>query len=127
MQVSERVESCLFPPQHPLKEAGTLKVEVWGLTAVQTSAGAGGRPPHPPELTALTVAGWEGPKNLHPARKGRKKSLQVSQIHKAGKLGEADSGRESEIWRGEGRDPESQDSLQHVPAKLHIFVVCFNI
>ena len=59
----------MFPFQHPLREAETLKVEVWGLTAVQTPAGARGRPPHPPELTALTGSGWEGPRNLHPARK----------------------------------------------------------
>lgn len=70
----------MFPSQHPLREAETLKVEVWGLTAVQTPAGARGRPPHPPELTALTGSGWEGPRNLHPARKGRKKSSSVSDL-----------------------------------------------
>lgn len=75
MQVSGTRRILLVSPPTPLREAGTLKVEVWGLTAVQTSAGAGGRPPHPPELTALTVSGWEGPRNLHPARKGRKKRV----------------------------------------------------
>ena len=51
----------------------------------------------------------------------------MSQICEAGKLREADFGRESETWLGvlgEGRGrPWSQDSSQHVPAKLHIFVV----
>lgn len=84
-----------------------------------------GKPPHPLQLTAQASAG-RGPDTV-PAGKGEREEFSESWIRGAGKLGEAECSRERGTWPGvqeerRGR-PCSQDSSQHVPAKLHIFVV----